>query len=136
MIRTNLSNEDQNTATAKAEVVLLGQDVHASQITVVVQVDGSMPRHARQIRVEEYLAWIKKLRAQYPKARFYSCYEAGPCGYWLHRELSELGVINTVVAPVSLSGRRKTDKRDARHLTAQLDMFVRGNREALSLNIS
>jgi len=49
-----------------------------------------------------------------------ACYEAGPCGFELHRLLSSLGVACDVVAP-SLIPRRagdrvKTDKRDASRL--------------------
>ncbi len=48
------------------------------------------------------------------------CYEAGPCGFELHRLLSSMGVACDVVAP-SLIPRRagdrvKTDKRDASRL--------------------
>ena len=49
-----------------------------------------------------------------------ACYEAGPCGFELHRLLSSMGVACDVVAP-SLIPRRagdrvKTDKRDASRL--------------------
>jgi transposase len=48
------------------------------------------------------------------------CYEAGPCGFELHRLLTSMGVVCDVVAP-SLIPRRagervKTDKRDASRL--------------------
>ena len=45
------------------------------------------------------------------------CYEAGPCGYGLHRQLTELGYDCIVVAPslipVKAGDRVKTDRRDA-----------------------
>jgi len=49
-----------------------------------------------------------------------ACYEAGPCGFELHRLLASMGVACDVVAP-SLIPRRagdrvKTDKRDASRL--------------------
>jgi transposase len=49
-----------------------------------------------------------------------ACYEAGPCGFELHRLLASMGVGCDVVAP-SLIPRRagdrvKTDKRDASRL--------------------
>jgi len=48
------------------------------------------------------------------------CYEAGPCGYALQRQLTGAGVDCTVVAPslipVKPGDRVKTDRRDARHL--------------------
>jgi len=48
------------------------------------------------------------------------CYEAGPCGYVLYRQLSELGIKCEVVAPtlipVKAGDRVKTDRRDAEKL--------------------
>lgn len=52
-----------------------------------------------------------------------TCYEAGPCGYELHRLLCSLGVRCEVIAPalipVAPGDRVKTDKRDARRLARQ-----------------
>ena len=52
-----------------------------------------------------------------------TCYEAGPCGYELHRLLSSLKVPCQVIAPalipVAPGDRIKTDKRDARRLVRQ-----------------
>jgi transposase len=53
-----------------------------------------------------------------------ACYEAGPTGYVLYRELTDLGIACTVIAP-SLTPRRpgeriKTDRRDARKLAGLL----------------
>ncbi len=53
-----------------------------------------------------------------------SCYEAGPCGYALQRQLQEAGVACQVIAPslipVKPGDRIKTDKRDARKLAELL----------------
>ena len=133
MKKTNSENQTKNLRSSNVEVIKLGQDVHASQVTVVVQLDGSVPKPALKVPTEHYVEWVKKLAAQHPGAKIYACYEAGPCGYWLHRALTKLGVINHVVAPVCLNGRRKTDKRDARKLTEALDAFLRGNTEAFSV---
>jgi transposase len=50
------------------------------------------------------------------------CYEAGPTGYVLYWQLSELGVKCEVVAPtlvpVKAGDRVKTDRRDAAKLAA------------------
>src|SRR5262249_7725281 len=64
----------------------------------------------------------------------FSCYEAGPGGYVLHRQLTELGVTNYVVHPVNLDPRRKgvaTDKTDSRQLALNLDRFLHGSDKAL-----
>jgi transposase len=75
---------------------------------------------------------MAKLRQEYPGAQIRTCYEAGPCGFWLHRKLAAKGVHNVVVAPVALNGMRKTDKRDARRLCELLVRHERGDRHALS----
>lgn len=133
MKKTNKAHQNKNAAQSKVEVIKLGQDVHAGQITVVVQFDGSVPKPGVKIATAEYLEWVKQLRAEHPGAKVHSCYEAGPCGYWLHRALTKLGINNHVIAPVCLNGRRKTDKRDARKLVEALDSYVRGNTEAFSV---
>jgi transposase len=114
-------------------VIKLGQDLHAASVVVTVQLDGCPPRPTQRISTENYVEWVRRLMQQHPQARVFACYEAGPCGYWLHRELERLGVTNYVVAPVALNGRRKTDARDSRALTEQLDRYVRGHRHAFAV---
>jgi transposase len=74
-------------------------------------------------KVEE---WVKA------GSKVYSCYEAGPCGYWYHRELTTCEAVNYVVAPRLLenqrSKRQKTDRLDARALLGNLESYLRGNR--------
>ena len=71
---------------------------------------------------------IKKLVARLNK-QFYGevllfCYEAGPCGYVIYRQLMELGHYCQVVAPSrvpKMPGERiKTDRRDASKLARML----------------
>lgn len=114
--------------------VKLGLDVHAAQITVCRQLDGSLPQPAHRRSQAEVLALVQAHLARGEKA--YTCYEAGPCGYGLHRALTALGAINYVVAPQrwDLSGRRvKTDPRDAREICLRLDHYVRGNTAAFTV---
>ena len=58
---------------------------------------------------------VAKLTRQYERLHF--CYEAGPTGYGLHRQLTELGHVCDVVAPTMIpkrSGDRvKTNRRDS-----------------------
>ena len=120
---------------SKPEVIKLGLDLHAKQVTECRQLDGSTPKPAQQWdpwkllgKVEE---WVKA------GIKVYSCYEAGPCGYWYHRELTKRGAANYVVAPIPLqyqrSKRQKTDRLDARALLENLESYLRGNRDAMSI---
>jgi transposase len=114
-------------------IIKLGLDVHASQITICRQEGGCLPQPAQKMCWEKALKWIQGLVAS--GAKVYSCYEAGPCGYGLHRQLEALGVKNLVVAPQRWdeSGKRvKTDSRDARELVDRLDRYLRGNTKVFS----
>ena len=84
--------------------------------------------------IQKTLEWAGEQVAK--GARVYSCYEAGPCGYGLHRQLEAMGVKNVVVAPQRWDerGKRvKTDRRDARELVDRLDRYLRGNTKAFSV---
>lgn len=135
-MRTNDINNTQAAVAAKVEVIKLGLDVHAAKIAVCVQLDGATAQPAQLIKREHVLGWIGALRGRHPQAHAVSCYEAGPLGYVLHRELIAAGVTNVVVAPQRLDtdGRaQKTDRLDARALVERLDRYERGNRHALSI---
>jgi transposase len=132
---TNGTENNAGRASVETGVTIkLGLDVHAAQITVCRQCDGALPQPAQTFTWERAVAWIEE---QIKGARqVFSCYEAGPCGYGLHRKLTALGAINYVVAPQRWDerGRRvKTDKRDARELCNRLDRYVRGNTDAFAV---
>jgi transposase len=82
----------------------------------------------------KFLEWAK---AQVGLAeQVYSCYEAGPFGYGLHRKLTALGVNNVVTQPICLDERRtgvNHDKSDALALATRLDRRVAGNPCALAI---
>jgi transposase len=100
----------------------VGLDVHKDSIVVSVAeagLQGSVGevreygKIANTSTAMERLA--RKLAAKGNELRF--CYEAGPCGYGIQRQLSEMGHQCDVVAP-SLIPRKpgeriKTDRRDA-----------------------
>jgi transposase len=114
--------------------IKLGLDVHAMQITVVEQVDGLLPKPARQMTWEAFGRWVEEQVKT--GVKLHSCYEAGPCGYGLHRKLTALGVKNLVVVPQRWDEqhqRVKTDGRDARELCNRLDRYVQGNTTAFAV---
>jgi transposase len=65
---------------------------------------------------------VKKLSGKYGRLTF--CYEAGPTGYGLYRQIDGLGHVCMVVAPSLIpkrpGDRVKTNRRDALALAAQL----------------
>ena len=79
----------------------------------------------------QFLEWAQKQTTL--AQQVYSCYEAGPFGYSLHRKLKELGITNYVIRPRDWDeyGKKvKTDKRDAKEMVLNLDRYVAGNQEA------
>jgi transposase len=99
--------------------VCVGLDTHKARIAVAVAEPGrsgevrfhgeiaSRPEAVRQL--------LERLAGKHGRLRV--CYEAGPCGYGLYRQITALGHDCTVVAP-SLVPRRpgervKTNRRDA-----------------------
>ena len=120
-------------ANKKHQTLKLGLDVHADTIVVVRILEQSAPPPAQKFTPAKFLTWVK---TQLDLAEaVHSCYEAGPFGYGLHRDLVKLGVKNLVVQPVCLDEHHKGvnhDKSDARELALRLDRYVAGNTHALA----
>jgi transposase len=122
------------TSTQSKPLLKVAVDVHLSRYVCAIQEDGSHPKPAQGFAPADFLKWIKKKLGE--GWQIVSCYEAGPFGYVLHRQLSALGVTNYVVRPRHWDehqGRVKTDRVDARHMLNALDRFVAGNPKALAL---
>jgi transposase len=133
-MKRETTNSESQSERILAKIILLGLDVHADSITVVRQVDGTMPQPAQKFSAPALLEWVKRQREQAEVV--WSCYEAGPFGYGLHRQLEALGVRNLVVCAQSwdeLSTGVKTDKSDARALCVRLALYAAGNRQIFSV---
>jgi len=97
----------------------VGLDVHAETIAVAVAETGGEVRSMGTIpnSPEAVRKLVKKLG---PEKALHVCYEAGPTGYVLYWQLTQLGVACEVVAPtlvpVKAGDRVKTDRRDAEKL--------------------
>ena len=133
--KTNASEIKVKRTPVEAGVtVKFGMAVHAAQITVCRQVDGQVPQPAQKFGWSECVEWLDEhIKAG---AVVHSCYEAGRCGYGLHRKLTARGVTNHVVVPQRCwdeqNKRVKTAARDARELCDRLDRYGRGNTTAFS----
>ena len=128
------NHKTQTDPGARAAIIKLGLDVHASSIVVVRQIDAQAPQAAQRFSPDQFLVFAQRQMRR--AASVHSCYEAGPFGYVLHRQLATLGVQNLVVRPRDWStyGERvKTDGRDAGALCSCLDRYLAGNRGALAV---
>jgi transposase len=124
----------EQAASKKHPTIKLGLDIHADTIVVVRILDHGAPQPAQKFTPAKFIPWVKTQLGL--GEQIYSCYEAGPFGYGLHRDLLKLGVQNNVVQPVCLDEHHKGvnhDKSDARELALRLDRLVAGNTHAMAL---
>jgi transposase len=103
----------------------VGLDVHKATIAIAVaEGQGGEPQILSTIP-NELSILLKHLGRMGPPESLHCCYEAGPTGYGLYRELKAQGISCDVVAPslvpVQAGNRVKTDRRDA----AKLARFLR-----------
>ncbi len=98
----------------------VGLDVHAERIVI-----ASLVGQAREPAVSDIPNDEKVIRRTFQRLARDSyelrcCYEAGPCGFELHRQLTAMGIACEVIAPslipVRAGDRVKTDRRDATKL--------------------
>jgi transposase len=114
------------------EEIKLGIDWHADHLRVSRMIDGTPPQPAQRFSQAAFLDFAAKQLTL--AKRVYSCYEAGPGGFVLHRKLLQLGLTNYVVHPVNLDPQHKrvaTDKTDSRQLAMNLGRFLHGSDKAL-----
>lgn len=92
----------------------VGLDVHKDSIAIAVADEGGGEPASLCTIPHDTRVLLKQLRKL---GRVKCCYEAGPTGYGLHRDLKAAGIDCVVIAPSlvpQLAGDRvKTDRRDA-----------------------
>jgi transposase len=97
----------------------IGLDVHKDRISVVVAESGRSGTVEYLGEIANEPGAVNKLcdRLGRPGKPLAFCYEAGPCGYGVHRQLTRLGHRCDVVAPSLIprkpGDRVKTNRRDA-----------------------
>ncbi len=114
--------------------IKLALDVHAATVVVVRMLDGAKPQPPQTFKPAALLEWVKKQQALAQEV--VSGYEAGPSGFWRHRQLTALGVRNYVVCPTRLDERYRgvvNDGTDATELATRLDRYLAGNDKALAI---
>ena len=133
-MKTNSEDKNKAALNKKATAIKLGIDVHADSYVVVRQIDGAMPQPAQSFKPAKFNQWVQTQLSQAEEV--HTCYEAGPFGYGLHRQLRGMGVKNLVIRPQNwdeLGVGVKTDKTDALAMVQRLDRYVGGNHKALAV---
>src|SRR3954454_419753 len=102
-----------------SKIRFIGLDGHAGTLAIAVAEPSREVRSLGIIpnRLESIRKTVAKLG---PVKQLKACYEAGPTGYVLYWQLTQLGVSCEVIAPslvpVKAGDRVKTDRRDAEKL--------------------
>lgn len=105
-------------------ITFVGFDAHKASISVamllpnaVTPIEWQLPNEASAVR-----RMVRRIEREAP-GEVRTCYEAGPCGYALQRQITEAGDASCMVVAPSLIPRKpgeriKTDRRDARKLAS------------------
>jgi transposase len=103
--------------------LFIGIDTHLRQWKITVRTENTT---LRTLSINPNpKALFTFLKNHYPGAQYSSVYEAGFCGFWIHRQLLDYGINNIIVnaADVPTSHKekdRKNDKIDSRKLAREL----------------
>jgi len=106
----------------KGLTVFLGLDVHKLSYSVTAICEGAVVKKDSLPADPTYL--LSYCKRFFSEAKINSAYEAGFCGFGLHRFLCSNGINNIVIHPASIevmaNDRIKNDKRDSLKIASQL----------------
>lgn len=104
------------------KTVFLGIDVHKLTYSTTAVCEGTVIKQDTFSAKPEIL--VKYCQRIFKGSKIKSAYEAGFCGFGLHRFLIEHEIENIVVHPASIEtesrNHKKTDKRDSKKIAIQL----------------
>ncbi len=103
--------------------IYVGLDTHLKSWKTTIIVEGTFYKTLSQDPSAELL--FSYLQKNFPRANYFSAYEASFCGFTAHRELNKLGIKNIVVNPADIpttdkERKQKEDARDSRKIAEQL----------------
>jgi transposase len=129
----------------KDKDLFIGLDVHKKSWSVTILVEGMEHRTFTQPPDPRVL--YNYLKKMFPGGNYFSAYEAGFCGYGIHRDLNSIGIKNIVInaADIPASQKDQLQKRDPidsrkiargleKGLLRAIHIFDRDKEELRSLN--
>ena len=85
--------------------IYVGMDVHLKSWTVTIRTEHL--EHKRFTQPPDAQVLYNYLTRNFPGATYYSVYEAGFCGFSVHRQLEALGIHNIVVNAADVPTKQK-----------------------------
>lgn len=127
-----------NAVSFENQVFYIGIDVHKRSWTVTIRMNCMVIKTYSMNPDPAELA--KYLKRNYPGGIYKTAYEAGFCGFWIHKQLTEHGIDNIVIhaADIPTTNKEKvnkTDKVDSKKIAKELEndnlnsVYVPGNWE-------
>ena len=103
----------------KGQSIYIGIDVHLKSWKVSIHTNEF--EHRTIAIPSSAKALLDYLRRNFPDGDYFSVYEAGYSGYWIHEELEKYGIKNIIVNPLDIPTKDKerqvkTDRIDSRKL--------------------
>lgn len=94
--------------------IYAGCDVHLKSWKVTIMTDELTYKTFSQDPKPEIL--YQYLKRNFPGANYFSAYESGFCGYWIHNKLKSLGINSIVINPADIptSDKERVQKEDKR----------------------
>lgn len=113
----------QITTNFSKKTIIVGIDVHKNSWNLGIYLDDMFLRNVHQKPSPKVLADF--LQKNYPGATYKAAYEAGKFGFWIQRQLTDLGIECMVVNPADIPKSQKvkltkTDSVDSRNIGDQL----------------
>lgn len=111
------------TISFQGQNIYIGIDAHLKNWTVTVMTENSLQKTFSQDPSAFTLHGY--LQKTFPGGSYYSAYEAGFCGYSVHRELEKYGINNIIANPADIpttdkERKQKEDRRDSRKIAKSL----------------
>ena len=108
----------------KGQEFFVGIDVHLKSWKITIRNNHKELKTFSMEPIPEQL--FEHMRKNYPHGNYFSVYEAGFCGFWIHRRLMALGFKNIIVNPADVPTTnkekdRKSDPIDSRKLARELE---------------
>jgi len=114
---------ESKTISFKGQNIYIGIDAHLKSWTLTILTENTFYKTLSQdpsaMNLRNYLD------RHFPQGNYYSAYEAGFCGFSVHRELIRFGIQNIVVNPADIpttdkEKRQKEDRRDSNKIARSL----------------